>query len=479
MDVIQTTNNNIATLAIFKENGEPIAFSKDVDFREDIDVTEQNWFKRAIDKPENIHFSSAHKQTLFKEFDPWVVSLTRVVSLNENGTIIQGVLLVDMNLTGIKDICEPISEGEIGDVCIIAPDGGVVYGEENYDLLNEHKDKVNDFEDGIYLVEQGQKLLTIKAAGYTGWKIIGVWQLDKILINYIEVRNFLVLILFVVLVMCVLGTYYISNRLSSPLYRLQKSMKLVEQGKFDIRIEEGGEYVVRELSTTFNKMVLRIRELMNEIVREQDDKRKKELEILQSQINPHFLYNTLDSIIWLVEDTRIDEATLMITALSRFFRIGISSGRTIITVREEIEHARNYLAIQKIRYKNKFEYTISVDDGVLEAKTIKLILQPLIENALYHGIEYIQHKGQIFIEAYMEGNDLIYKIQDNGVGMTQETKNRIFDSTYEVKTKGSGVGVRNVNQRIRLYYGPNYGMRIESELEEGTVVFVKMPLRYE
>ncbi|NLK98166.1 MAG: histidine kinase [Epulopiscium sp.] len=479
MDVIQTTNNNIATLAIFNESGELIAASKDVVLRDEVDVTQQDWFERAIDKPENIHFSNAHRQNLFKEYDPLVVSLSRVISLNEDGRIIRGVLLVDMNLRGIEAICEPISEGDIGDVYIIAPDGGVIYGEENYDLLNEYKTKADNLLDGIYPVDKEQRLLSVKTGGYTGWKIIGVWQLDKVIINYGEIRNFLVLSILAVLVMCILGTFYISNRLSSPLYKLQKSMKLVEQGNFDIRIEEGGEYVVRELSKTFNKMVQRIRELMDEIVKEQDDKRKKELDVLQSQINPHFLYNTLDSIIWLVEDERISEATQMITALSRFFRIGISSGRTVITVREELEHVRNYLAIQKIRYKNKFDFKIEADPKALEAKTIKLILQPLIENALYHGIEYIQHKGEILIEAYVEDNNLIYKIHDNGVGMTEETKNRIFDADYKVKTKGSGVGVKNVNQRIQLYYGPDYGMRIESELEEGTTVYIKMPLCYE
>ena len=479
MNVIQTTNNNIATLAIFTESGELIAASKNVILRDEVDVTQLDWFERAIDKPENTHFSSAHRQNLFKDYDPWVVSLSKVISLNEDGRIIRGVLLVDMNLTGIEAICEPITEGDIGDVYIIAPDGGVIYAEENYSLLNEYKTQVDNLVDGIYLLDKEQRLLSIKTAGYTGWKIIGVWQLNKVLMNYGEIRDFLMVIILVVLVMCILGTFYISNRLSAPLYKLQKSMKLVEQGNFDIRIEEGGEYVVRELSKTFNKMVVRTRELMDEIVKEQDDKRKKELDVLQSQINPHFLYNTLDSIIWLVEDERITEATQMITALSRFFRIGISSGRIVITVREELEHARNYLAIQKIRYKNKFDYKIEADPRTLEAKTIKLILQPLIENALYHGIEYIQHKGEILIEAYIEDNNLIYKIRDNGVGMTEETKNRIFDDDYQVKTKGSGVGVKNVNQRIKLYYGPDYGMRIESELEEGTTVYIKMPLRYE
>ena len=275
MDVIQTTNNNIATLAIFNESGELIAARKDVVLRDEVDVTQQDWFERAIDKPENIHFSNAHRQNLFKEYDPLVVSLSRVISLNEDGRIIRGVLLVDMNLTGIEAICEPISEGDIGDIYIIAPDGGVIYGEENYDLLNEYKTKADNLLDGIYPVDKEQRLLSVKTGGYTGWKIIGVWQLDKVIINYGEIRNFLVLSILAVLVMCILGTFYISNRLSSPLYKLQKSMKLVEQGNFDIRIEEGGEYVVRELSKTFNKMVQRIRELMDEIVKEQDDKRKK------------------------------------------------------------------------------------------------------------------------------------------------------------------------------------------------------------
>lgn len=479
MNVIQTTNNNIASLALFTDEGQLIATSKNTELRIDADVTQQDWFKLAMSKPENIHFSSAHRQKLFVDYKPWVVSLARVVSLNQDGSIIRGVLLVDMNLTGIKDICSPISQGEIGDVYIVAPNGDVVYGEEENALLEDYKKHAEALKDGIHHLENEKTILTIKTAGYTGWKIIGVWQLDKVLFNSDEVNHFLVLIILVGVVACMIGTFYISNRLSAPLYRLQKSMRLVEGGNFDIQVEENEEYVVAELSRTFNKMVLRIRELMEAIVKEQDSKRKKEMEVLQSQINPHFLYNTLDSIIWLVEDERLEEATLMITALSRFFRIGISSRGNMITVREELEHARNYLSIQKIRYKNKFEYEIEADEKVLEAKTIKLILQPLLENALYHGIEYIQHKGKILIKVYQEQDDLVYQIEDNGVGMVEETKNRLFDEAYRVKTKGSGVGVRNVNKRIQLYYGEAYGMRVESEIEEGTILFIKIPLQYD
>ncbi|MHC1747805.1 MAG: sensor histidine kinase [Cellulosilyticaceae bacterium] len=479
MSVIQTTNNNIANLAIFKSTGELIAASKYSKIMETTDVTNETWFENAMEIPENIHFTSPHKQNLFKGDDAWVISLSRVVSLNEDGEIIQGVLLVDMNLKGIKNICDPIAEGKTGDIYILTPDGGLVYGNKGTLLNQINTNSIENLREGIQVIEGENVILTVKTAGYTGWKIVGVWQLDKVLMTFEEVKDFLILVLLVGIAMCILGTLYISSRLSSPLYRLQKSMKLVEQGNFDIRVEENGEYVVSELSKTFNKMVLRIRELMDEIVKEQDHKRKNEIEILQSQINPHFLYNTLDSVIWLVEDEKVEEATQMITALSRFFRISISSGRNIITVKEELEHARNYLAIQKIRYKNKFTYDIVGEEKVLNAKTIKLLLQPIIENALYHGIEYIHYEGHILIHAYQENDSLIYKIEDNGIGMREETRQRLFDESFNVITKGSGVGVKNVNKRIQLYYGMDYGMKVESELEEGTTIWIKIPLLYE
>ena len=226
-------------------------------------------------------------------------------------------------------------------------------------------------------------------------------------------------------------------------------------------------------------MVKQIERLMEDIVVEQDEKRKKELEVLHAQINPHFLYNTLDSIIWLAENGRIEDSVLMTTALSRFFRIGISSGRNVITVKEEIEHIKNYLSIQNIRYKNRFDYIISVPDELLEAKSLKLILQPIIENALYHGLEYMYDRGELIIEVSDKGGVLQYKIQDNGIGMSQETCDNLFNNNKFTKSKGSGVGIKNVNQRIKLYYGEEYGMKVESELEEGTTVYITIPLKYD
>nr|WP_307993188.1 sensor histidine kinase [uncultured Niameybacter sp.] len=477
MSIIHTSNNNIGNLAIFKETGELIAAHGYIELNPDVNVADQSWFKNALLKPENVHFSSPHQQEVFKGSEPWVISLSRAISLNEAGNIIQGVLLVDMNLTGIENICAPITDSHIGKIYIVAPDGQIVYsppeGSEPIDIqwINQNS------KEPIQVFKEKKLLVTNQIAGYTGWKVVGVWDLQKLLVDYLAFQNFLLLIFAVGLVMCILGTLFISSRLSAPLYRLQKSMKLVEEGNFNIRLQETGEYIVSELSKTFNKMVERIEGLKHEIVKEQDHKRKKEMEVLQSQINPHFLYNTLDSIIWLIEDERTEEATTMITALSRFFRIGISSGKNIITVRKELEHARNYLAIQKIRYKSKFDYNIEASPEVLELPTLKLLLQPLIENALCHGIEYIQHKGEISIKVYEEEGTLIYQIQDNGVGIPPHIMEHLLDENYNLETKGSGVGLKNVHKRIQLYYGNTYGVKVESELEEGTKIEIRIPIR--
>ncbi|HHX59543.1 MAG TPA: histidine kinase [Epulopiscium sp.] len=479
MSTIQTTNSDIAGLVIFNKDGELIAAGRQNRLKDNTNVSQQEWFKSALAKPENVHFSSPHVQNLFENQSPWVISLSTAVSLNQDGNIIQGVLVVDMNLKAIEDICRPIVEGNIGEVSIITPEGNLIYGHAEF-MDTEIEDFI-DRQDSIQIKKIGKakKIVTLKTAGYTGWKIIGTWNLDKILFNFGELQTFLFVVIFIGTILCMVATLYISSLLSSPLYKLQKSMKLVEEGMFDVQIDEGGEYIVSELSKTFNKMVTRIKRLMQDIVIEQDGKRKKELEALQSQINPHFLYNTLDSIIWLAENERVEDSILMTSALSRFFRIGISSGRNIITVGEEIEHIKNYLSIQNIRYKNRFDYIISVPDELLDAKTLKLILQPVIENALYHGLEYMYDRGEILIEVTAKDDVLSYTMKDNGIGMSKETCDRLFDNNIVVKSKGSGVGMKNVNERIKLYYGEQYGMEVESELEEGTTVYIKIPLQYD
>jgi two-component system sensor histidine kinase YesM len=299
--------------------------------------------------------------------------------------------------------------------------------------------------------------------------------MDEIITTKNEIGGFISWLLLAVLVLVLLISAFMSAKISQPIKRLERSMRKVEQGDFEIHIPVQGDDEVGRLSRRFNLMVANIRELRDQIIHEQEAKRESELEVLQAQINPHFLYNTLNSVVRMAGSGKSEDVITMITSLSKFFRISLSRGKRIITVREELEHIRNYLIIQKIRYKNKFEYEITADEEVLSCKTLKLILQPLVENAIYHGIEMMADEGWIHITAGIVDDKVLLEVKDNGLGIPQDKLGSILSG--EVKSdEGSSVGVKNVHERIRLTFGEAYGLQIESQLEEGTSVKVWIPI---
>ena len=270
---------------------------------------------------------------------------------------------------------------------------------------------------------------------------------------------------------------YISSRITGPIKRLEKSVNALEAGKLDTEIYIGGSYEIRHLGRSIRDMAGQIQVLMNDIVAEHESKRKSEFDTLQSQINPHFLYNTLDIIVWMIENEQKAEAVKVVTALARFFRISLSKGRSIIPVKDELEHVRNYLMIQQMRFKNKFTYQIESEPETLNLASLKLMLQPLVENAIYHGMEFMDGDGEILVRAFLEEGELIFTISDNGLGMTEEQVNGLLkENTVHASSKrGSGIGVKNVNERIRLYFGEQYGLSIESEPDEGTTIWIHLP----
>ena len=233
-----------------------------------------------------------------------------------------------------------------------------------------------------------------------------------------------------------------------------------------------GASEIETLSVSFAHMVSRIQKLMERVRNEEITLRKTELRALQAQINPHFLYNTLDSIAWMCEEERSREAVEMVNALARLFRISISKGHELIPIEKEVEHARSYLKIQNYRYKNQFTYSFEVDEECLPYYCNKITLQPLIENAIYHGINRMIDEGEIIVRIYAKGEQVIFEVEDNGVGMTQEQCSQILHSEPGDK---AGIGIKNVNDRIRIYFGEQYGLSIESELDEGTKIIINMP----
>ena len=267
----------------------------------------------------------------------------------------------------------------------------------------------------------------------------------------------------------------ISKRITSPLNKLNKHMRLIqEKGELYRPLEVEGQKEIVVLSNAFNNMIAEIGVLMDKVLEEQREKRKTEFRALQTQINPHFLYNTLDSIIWLSESNKNEQVVEMIIALSKYFRLSISKGKNIITVSEELEHARNYLLIQKIRYSNKFDYKFEVDKEVSEESSVKLIIQPLIENAIYHGIGTTAI-GKIIIRAYREEDMMVFEVENNGYGLNQDQID-VIHSNIASTDKKTSIGLKNVYRRLRLYYGERADLRITSVLDEKTIVRLSFPI---
>lgn len=480
MNVILSTRKDIVTLAVFSNGGELIAGVPARKLKERAGITAQDWFKTAVKDPANLFFSSPHVQNIFIGQHSWVVSLSRQITFNSNGEKLEGVLLVDMNFSAIDQLCQKARLGNRGYVYIVDSKGNIVYHPQqqliHVGLKSENVDEVLEHVFGRYFdrLDGEKRLITIETVNYCRWRLVGIAYMDDIVTTQKEVGGFVGWTLAIGVIFIIFISSFISAMISHPIKKLEKSMKMVEEGKFDINIDIRGGAEVAQLSKTFNLMVSRIRNLMDQIIVEQEAKRISELNALQAQINPHFLYNTLDSIVRMAESGNRQGVITMVTALARLFRISISKGKNIISVQEELEHAKNYLIIQKIRYTDKFKFEIFAEEEALKCKTLKLILQPIIENSIYHGIEYKVDEGFIRISVQIVDDRLLFQVEDNGLGIKPEVLANIL-SMETAGRSSSGVGVKNVHERIQIYFGRQYGLQIESELEVGTKVKIWLP----
>ncbi|MDD3569920.1 MAG: sensor histidine kinase, partial [Lachnospiraceae bacterium] len=452
--------------------------------RDGVDIKKQEWYSLAVGSRENVHFASPTVENLFSTRSTeytWVVPMSRVVQITRNSHVQSGILVINLRYSGLQDVLSNVLLGENAYIYLTDSGGEILYHpmkqlisggqveENNYTTVN--------LGDGNYVDTLGgqKRDIAIKTVGYTGWKIVGVIPQGSVTLSTFKSNLFVVFLMLFFLTALVVINSYISKRVSYPILKLEQSVKELEEGNWNIPIQASGFYEVRHLGVAISSMALHIEELMSDIVKEHEEKRKSELTALQNQINPHFLYNTLDIIVWMIENERQTEAVRVVTALARFFRISLSRGKNIITVADEIEHVRNYLMIQEMRFKNRFHYTFNVDEDVEELGTIKLILQPLVENSIYHAMEFMDGDGEIEIKGWKENDKVKLLIRDNGCGMTEAEVDHLLYGEPIVSQKGSGVGVRNVQDRIKLLFGEEYGLSIKSEPDEGTDVLVTMP----
>lgn len=474
------TRNDIVSLALFTINGQLIESIPQQRMRSNTGLADQTWFRYATTNLDEMYYSSPHVQNLFAGSYNWVVSLSKGIEYQTAQGIQSGILLLDANFKMIDNLGSRVTLGSKGYVYLIDGLGNIVYHPQQQliysGLKYENVDEVLKYTYGSYIdkTDGQERLITVKTVDSIGWKVVGVSYLDDLVASQQEISQFMIRLMGGVLLVVLVISLYMSARISNPIKRLERTMKMVEKGVFQVHRDKSGAEEVRQLSKRFNLMVGRIHQLMDQIIAEQEIKRKKELDILQAQIHPHFLYNTLNAVVRLAGSGRNDEVVTTISSLSKFFRISLSGGKQVITVQEELEHVRHYLIIQQIRFRNQFTYEIEADESVLSLHTMKLILQPLVENAIVHGLQSAVDEGHIHIQARSVEQQLVYTITDNGAGIPPKRLQEII--LGQVKSaEGSGVGLHNVHERLRLYYGDGYGLEIESEPDEGTCVTLRLP----
>jgi two-component system sensor histidine kinase YesM len=290
-----------------------------------------------------------------------------------------------------------------------------------------------------------------------------------------------IIVLSSLLIFSMLVAWIISGSISNPIRELYKMTKSISEGNLDVRVENRNVDEIAALGKSFNIMTEKIKKLLENSVEEQKNLKKTELKLLQAQINPHFLYNTLDTIVWMAEGNKSEEVIEIVQALSNFFRITLSKGNDLITIREEIEHIRSYLIIQKIRYRDIMQYDIEINSELNEYRILKLTLQPLVENALYHGIKNKREGGTIKIRGVMGNeNNIVFTVEDDGVGISEQQLEKIqtelSNDSSVVVIKENGFGLNNVHKRLKLNYGTQYGLKIKSEFKKNTLVSVTIPI---
>lgn len=482
-ETILDSRSDILNLGIIAENGRMLINNGQRLTNQDLDIHSQEWYTNALEGRESVYLTSSHVQHIISGERPWVITLSRGIRNKEMGTgqEKEGVFFIDLNYNAISELCDQSMVGNQGYAFIVDADGNIVYHPQQQQLYNELQTENIDLvmNAGSDIVTWGdginKKMYSISRSEKTGWTVVDCVRVEELLRRSNEAQSIYVLVAIGLMAVALFFSRFVAKSITLPIQRLCDSMERVQEGDFSVSdIVVDSENEIGSLTKSFNVMTQRIHELMAQNIREQEAKRKSELKALQSQINPHFLYNTLDSIIWMAEGKKNEEVVLMTASLARLLRQSISNEDELVSIGQEIEYARGYLTIQKMRYKDKLEFWIEVEPSILNIRLIKLVLQPVIENAIYHGLKYKESRGLLLVKGFMKNGNAVLQVIDDGVGMDQETLDHIYER-HKVDYHSNGVGIYNVQKRLQLYYGNEYGIVYESKPGEGTTATITIP----
>lgn len=475
----QKIRSEITAIALIPESGGALFGSEGASLNTYSNYQNADWYQAALQEPHEVQVSSSRVENLIAGQYNWVVSFSKAV-FDRAGNM-QGVLLIDLNYQIIDRLCADIQLGSRGYIYLLDQTGGILWHPQQ-DLIyaglkQENVAEVLSAADGRMLSGKGQarRLYVACESEATGWTAVGVAYTQELLRSQDRIYKTYLLIAAAALVLALVFALQLSRSIAEPIRRLMQTMRRVEEGDLHVRSQVSSRTELGQLSDSFDHMIAKTAELMDERLRSEEQKRKSEWKALQAQIQPHFLYNTLDSIIWMSHAGRNEEVVEMTSALALLLRSSIGDGSDTNTLKKEIAHVRSYLTIQKMRYNEKLRYEIDLDPQTEDCLLPKLILQPLVENAIYHGIKVKQQGGTVRIESLLEEDRLLITVEDDGIGMTPEQLETILDKK-ESDAESTKIGVYNVNERLQLFFGPDAVMKYYSTPGKRTMVMLVLPI---
>lgn len=475
LNTVKNTRNDITNVAVISKYKDVVLSDPTKSVNEYSEFNLSDWYLKPLSNRHEIIVSPSHVQNLVEGEYKWVISLSMAIT-NSAGEV-TGVMVIDLNYQSIEDICENAQLGKNGYIYLIDDRKNIIYHPQQQliysGVKSELVDEILDMRQAFMRRDRENKIYAKNHSPVTGWSAVGVVNTDELLANRVSIIRFYFYLAAVSLVVASFIAVIISTTITKPIKALENTMHRVEEGDLTVQSDIALENEIGHLGNTFNVMVKRIKRLMDSAVANEEEKRKSEIRALQAQINPHFLYNTLDAIIWMSAAGKNEEVVEMTSALAELFRTSINKGDSLVSLANEIENIKSYLTIQKMRYGDKLAYEVRIPEDLRGWLTPKLILQPIVENAVYHGIKLSPEGGTITIGARRTQKLLILTVEDSGVGMTEEQTARLFEPK---ENSDRGIGIINVNDRIRLTFGGEYGLHYYSGVGKGTRVEIWLPL---
>lgn len=484
-----TLHPDIAGILIINKEGEYI--SNEMYAVDDTDLTQESWYQAAVDQKgifTVIGHPGERRVTTHVNYTPdEVVSVSRALVDPETRET-RGVILIDLKLFSISGIARDVTLGKDGYLMIQDQDGNKIFAPDQSIITQLESSWFEDASYGTFTKQVGDQNFQFQyqTSSYTGWRTIGVFNTGDSAIAVREIHFYVICYLFIVCMFGLTAAYVLSQSISRPIHHLMSLMQKAEKGDMTLRNLGNRGDEVGMLGVSFNRMLQEIKKLMAMNRRKEKQKQAAELRSLTAHIKPHFLYNTLDTIHWMARKQGAEDVSEMVKSLSRLFRIGLSKGSSMIPVSEEIDHITSYLQIQKTRYRDRLNCQIELQEEVRRFYVVKLIMQPIVENAIYHGIKARRGAGNIRIQVEQQTDYLLMTITDNGAGMDEERLQQLreklanplitIDKQHEEKESQKSYGLLNVQARIQLAFGTDYGVQLDSTLGEGTTVTIKHPL---